>query len=154
MHFLHSCYAVNLPAHMQLICSSYDKIHNVYISFLATVAIYNGQHSTREVPYFLLSNNSDHNQLPLNSLESLSSRLGTLVVGARVHDPQLAHGAYSSLTVCRVEYGRRANGSRNRDRHRGTIPPQGVVEVGGRSSRSAARRRSSNGHRQRTSSTS
>jgi hypothetical protein len=128
--------------------SSYDKIHNVYISILATVAIYNERHSTREAPYFYPISTTT------NGLESLSSRLGTLVVGARVHDPQLAHGANSSLTICRVEYRRRANGSRNRDWHRGTVPPQSVVEVGGRSSRTTGRRRSSYRHRQGTSSTS
>jgi len=79
--------------------SSDDEIHNVYISILATVAIYNGRHSTWEAPYFYPISTTT------NGLESLSSRLGTLIVRAGVHDPQLTHGAYSSLTVCRVEYG-------------------------------------------------
>jgi len=109
-----------------------DKIHNVYISFLATAAIYNGRHFTRKAPYFIPPSTI------ANGLESLSSRLGTLVVRAGVHDPQLAHGADSTLAVCRVKYRRRVDWCRNGDWHRNTVPPQSVIPVGGRSSRSTA----------------
>ena len=142
MHSMHSLYSCSR------ISRSNDKIHNVYISFLATVAIYNGRHFTRKAPYFIPTSATT------NGLESLSSRLGALVVRAGVHDPQLAHGTDSTLTVCRVEYRRRVDWCRNGDWHRKTVPPQSVIPVGGRSSRSTAGRGSSYGHRQGTSSTS